>query len=93
MAIFNHVKLMLSDDSARSLLGAKAEERHEFVVKRDSDRHVFDSNLNVVDYRFHRVSEPSRSRNAGLACRLTPGLSGGAGDTTPGAAARTMEEA
>jgi hypothetical protein len=53
MAVLDDVEFVRIDDRERLALGAEAEKRKEFVVEGNSNRHVSNCYLNMIDYRLH----------------------------------------
>src|SRR5882762_4312456 len=53
MAVLDNVEFVRIYDRARFALGAKAEKRKELVVERNSNRHISNCYLNMIDYRLH----------------------------------------
>jgi hypothetical protein len=59
MAVLDNVEFVRIYDGARFALGAEAEKRKELVVEGNSNRHVSNCYLNMIDYRLHLSSLPS----------------------------------
>ena len=53
MAVLDNVEFVRIYDRARFAWGAEAEKRKELVVEGNSNRHVSNCYLNVIDYRLH----------------------------------------
>lgn len=53
MAVLDDMKFVRIDDRARLPLEAETEKGKQPVVEGNSDSHVLDRDLNVIDYRFH----------------------------------------
>ena len=60
MVVLDNVELVRIYDRARFAVEAEAEKRQELVVEGNSNRHIPNCYLNMIDYRLHSSSS-SRS--------------------------------
>src|SRR5467141_4504448 len=67
MAVLNNVEFMRIYDRARFALGAEAEKRKELVVEGNSNRHISNGYLNMIDYWLHSSSS-SFGRDVRIVC-------------------------
>jgi len=56
MAVLDNVEFVRVYDRAYFALGAEAEKRKELVVEGNSNRHISNCYLNMIDYRLHSCS-------------------------------------
>ena len=65
MAVLDNVEFVRVYDRAYFALGAEAEKRKELVVEGNSNRHISNCYLNMIDYRLHSPSSSFGRGNLG----------------------------